>query len=99
MRSSKRVFYYSFTTFESKDKRIYTNISQLSSDIKNIGKACKYKLNRHLKSYEKIIIKLSKFFIDKNCISYILLLKILLMDVRIRLTYPRLHAPKVFELH
>ena len=38
-------------------------------------------------------------FRNKNCISYILLLRILLMDVRIRLTYPRLHAPKVFELH
>lgn len=53
--SSKSVIYYTFTTFEVKDMLGNANICYLSSDMKNAGKARKYRLYRHLTTYEKII--------------------------------------------
>ncbi len=63
------MFYYTFTTFDCNFIPRNAEICKVSSKTKNVGKAHKYRLNRHLPTYEKIIKNLYSF-----CIKNILLL-------------------------
>lgn len=56
------MFYYTFTTFDCNFIPRNAEICKVSSETKNVGKAHKYRLNRHLPTYEKIIKNLYSFF-------------------------------------
>ena len=60
------MFYYTFTTFDCNFIPRNAEICKVSSETKNVGKAHKYRLNRHLPTYEKIIKNLYSF-LHKNC--------------------------------
>lgn len=62
------MFYYTFTTFDCNFIPRNAEICKVSSETKNVGKAHKYRLNRHLPTYEKIIKNLYSFYvkIDSN---------------------------------
>lgn len=62
------MFYYTFTTFDCNFIPRNAEICKVSSETKNVGKAHKYRLNRHLPTYEKIIKNLYSFLF-KNIIS------------------------------
>ena len=62
------MFYYTFTTFDCNFIPRNAEICKVSSKTKNVGKAHKYRLNRHLPTYEKIIKNLYSFMI-KYCID------------------------------
>lgn len=55
------MFYYTFTTFDCNFIPRNAEICKVSSKTKNVGKAHKYRLNRHLPTYEKIIKNLYSF--------------------------------------
>ena len=55
------MFYYTFTTFDCNFIPRNAEICKVSSETKNVGKAHKYRLNRHLPTYEKIIKNLYSF--------------------------------------
>lgn len=57
------MFYYTFTTFDCNFIPRNAEICKVSSKTKNVGKAHKYRLNRHLPTYEKIIKNLYSFYI------------------------------------
>lgn len=59
------MFYYTFTTFDCNFIPRNAEICKVSSETKNVGKAHKYRLNRHLPTYEKIIKNLYSFY-DKK---------------------------------
>lgn len=59
------MFYYTFTTFDCNFIPRNAEICKVSSETKNVGKAHKYRLNRHLPTYEKIIKNLYSFYIKK----------------------------------
>lgn len=59
------MFYYTFTTFDCNFIPRNAEICKVSSETKNVGKAHKYRLNRHLPTYEKIIKNLYSFY-NKN---------------------------------
>lgn len=59
------MFYYTFTTFDCNFIPRNAEICKVSSKTKNVGKAHKYRLNRHLPTYEKIIKNLYSF-LKKN---------------------------------
>lgn len=59
------MFYYTFTTFDCNFIPRNAEICKVSSETKNVGKAHKYRLNRHLPTYEKIIKNLYSFFVEK----------------------------------
>lgn len=61
------MFYYTFTTFDCNFIPRNAEICKVSSETKNVGKAHKYRLNRHLPTYEKIIKNLYSFFLKKLC--------------------------------
>ena len=65
------MFYYTFTTFDCNFIPRNAEICKVSSKTKNVGKAHKYRLNRHLPTYEKIIKNLYSFFHLKNGNVYI----------------------------
>lgn len=56
------MFYYTFTTFDCNFIPRNAEICKVSSETKNVGKAHKYRLNRHLPTYEKIIKNLYSFW-------------------------------------
>ena len=56
------MFYYTFTTFDCNFIPRNAEICKVSSETKNVGKAHKYRLNRHLPTYEKIIKNLYSFY-------------------------------------
>lgn len=60
------MFYYTFTTFDCNFIPRNAEICKVSSETKNVGKAHKYRLNRHLPTYEKIIKNLYSFFYIKD---------------------------------
>lgn len=60
------MFYYTFTTFDCNFIPRNAEICKVSSETKNVGKAHKYRLNRHLPTYEKIIKNLYSFYIEKK---------------------------------
>lgn len=60
------MFYYTFTTFDCNFIPRNAEICKVSSETKNVGKAHKYRLNRHLPTYEKIIKNLYSFFLLKK---------------------------------
>ena len=60
------MFYYTFTTFDCNFIPRNAEICKVSSETKNVGKAHKYRLNRHLPTYEKIIKNLYSFYLQKN---------------------------------
>lgn len=60
------MFYYTFTTFDCNFIPRNAEICKVSSETKNVGKAHKYRLNRHLPTYEKIIKNLYSFSIKKS---------------------------------
>lgn len=64
------MFYYTFTTFDCNFIPRNAEICKVSSKTKNVGKAHKYRLNRHLPTYEKIIKNLYSFY-HTNGESYI----------------------------
>lgn len=68
------MFYYTFTTFDCNFIPRNAEICKVSSETKNVGKAHKYRLNRHLPTYEKIIKNLYSFY-SKN--KYILVIYLL----------------------
>lgn len=59
------MFYYTFTTFDCNFIPRNAEICKVSSETKNVGKAHKYRLNRHLPTYEKIIKNLYSFLSAK----------------------------------
>lgn len=59
------MFYYTFTTFDCNFIPRNAEICKVSSKTKNVGKAHKYRLNRHLPTYEKIIKNLYSFSLEK----------------------------------
>ena len=59
------MFYYTFTTFDCNFIPRNAEICKVSSETKNVGKAHKYRLNRHLPTYEKIIKNLYSFLKEK----------------------------------
>lgn len=59
------MFYYTFTTFDCNFIPRNAEICKVSSETKNVGKAHKYRLNRHLPTYEKIIKNLYSFSFKK----------------------------------
>lgn len=59
------MFYYTFTTFDCNFIPRNAEICKVSSETKNVGKAHKYRLNRHLPTYEKIIKNLYSFLHKK----------------------------------
>lgn len=59
------MFYYTFTTFDCNFIPRNAEICKVSSETKNVGKAHKYRLNRHLPTYEKIIKNLYSFLMKK----------------------------------
>ena len=61
------MFYYTFTTFDCNFIPRNAEICKVSSKTKNVGKAHKYRLNRHLPTYEKIIKNLYSFYRKKYC--------------------------------
>lgn len=62
------MFYYTFTTFDCNFIPRNAEICKVSSETKNVGKAHKYRLNRHLPTYEKIIKNLYSFsWTNKQC--------------------------------
>lgn len=65
------MFYYTFTTFDCNFIPRNAEICKVSSETKNVGKAHKYRLNRHLPTYEKIIKNLYSFSL-KICASFLL---------------------------
>ena len=68
------MFYYTFTTFDCNFIPRNAEICKVSSKTKNVGKAHKYRLNRHLPTYEKIIKNLYSFYtkiIKNKNIKYI----------------------------
>ena len=60
------MFYYTFTTFDCNFIPRNAEICKVSSETKNVGKAHKYRLNRHLPTYEKIIKNLYSFYAKNN---------------------------------
>lgn len=60
------MFYYTFTTFDCNFIPRNAEICKVSSKTKNVGKAHKYRLNRHLPTYEKIIKNLYSFYVKKD---------------------------------
>lgn len=60
------MFYYTFTTFDCNFIPRNAEICKVSSETKNVGKAHKYRLNRHLPTYEKIIKNLYSFYYKKR---------------------------------
>lgn len=62
------MFYYTFTTFDCNFIPRNAEICKVSSETKNVGKAHKYRLNRHLPTYEKIIKNLYSFYL-KMCMK------------------------------
>lgn len=60
------MFYYTFTTFDCNFIPRNAEICKVSSETKNVGKAHKYRLNRHLPTYEKIIKNLYSFYFKKK---------------------------------
>lgn len=60
------MFYYTFTTFDCNFIPRNAEICKVSSETKNVGKAHKYRLNRHLPTYEKIIKNLYSFYYKKT---------------------------------
>lgn len=64
------MFYYTFTTFDCNFIPRNAEICKVSSETKNVGKAHKYRLNRHLPTYEKIIKNLYSFYIKNNRYLY-----------------------------
>lgn len=58
------MFYYTFTTFDCNFIPRNAEICKVSSETKNVGKAHKYRLNRHLPTYEKIIKNLYSFYLQ-----------------------------------
>lgn len=60
------MFYYTFTTFDCNFIPRNAEICKVSSKTKNVGKAHKYRLNRHLPTYEKIIKNLYSFYYKKS---------------------------------
>ena len=64
------MFYYTFTTFDCNFIPRNAEICKVSSETKNVGKAHKYRLNRHLPTYEKIIKNLYSFYANKNYFLY-----------------------------
>lgn len=60
------MFYYTFTTFDCNFIPRNAEICKVSSETKNVGKAHKYRLNRHLPTYEKIIKNLYSFYYSKK---------------------------------
>lgn len=60
------MFYYTFTTFDCNFIPRNAEICKVSSETKNVGKAHKYRLNRHLPTYEKIIKNLYSFLKQKG---------------------------------
>lgn len=60
------MFYYTFTTFDCNFIPRNAEICKVSSETKNVGKAHKYRLNRHLPTYEKIIKNLYSFLLLKK---------------------------------
>lgn len=60
------MFYYTFTTFDCNFIPRNAEICKVSSETKNVGKAHKYRLNRHLPTYEKIIKNLYSFLSKKT---------------------------------
>lgn len=67
------MFYYTFTTFDCNFIPRNAEICKVSSETKNVGKAHKYRLNRHLPTYEKIIKNLYSFLSTKKTESEITL--------------------------
>ena len=63
------MFYYTFTTFDCNFIPRNAEICKVSSETKNVGKAHKYRLNRHLPTYEKIIKNLYSFLCINTSIS------------------------------
>lgn len=59
------MFYYTFTTFDCNFIPRNAEICKVSSKTKNVGKAHKYRLNRHLPTYEKIIKNLYSFYLKQ----------------------------------
>ncbi len=64
------MFYYTFTTFDCNFIPRNAEICKVSSETKNVGKAHKYRLNRHLPTYEKIIKNLYSFLYTKRSRGY-----------------------------
>ena len=62
------MFYYTFTTFDCNFIPRNAEICKVSSETKNVGKAHKYRLNRHLPTNEKIIKNLYSFLSGKTAI-------------------------------
>lgn len=63
------MFYYTFTTFDCNFIPRNAEICKVSSKTKNVGKAHKYRLNRHLPTYEKIIKNLYSFSFNNYSLS------------------------------
>lgn len=69
------MFYYTFTTFDCNFIPRNAEICKVSSETKNVGKAHKYRLNRHLPTYEKIIKNLYSFLAEnkpKNSCAHVM---------------------------
>ena len=64
------MFYYTFTTFDCNFIPRNAEICKVSSETKNVGKAHKYRLNRHLPTYEKIIKNLYSFYYKKTSLIF-----------------------------
>lgn len=65
------MFYYTFTTFDCNFIPRNAEICKVSSETKNVGKAHKYRLNRHLPTYEKIIKNLYSFYHNNCMLGYV----------------------------
>ena len=64
------MFYYTFTTFDCNFIPRNAEICKVSSETKNVGKAHKYRLNRHLPTYEKIIKNLYSFYFKNYYVMF-----------------------------
>lgn len=64
------MFYYTFTTFGCNFIPRNVEICKVSSETENVGKAHKYKLNRHLPTYEKIVKKSIEFLLLKKQVVF-----------------------------
>lgn len=83
------MFYYTFTTFDCNFIPRNAEICKVSSETKNVGKAHKYRLNRHLPTYEKIIKNLYSFYFKKvrRLVSIIILVVIVAMVATMVIPY------------
>lgn len=90
------MFYYTFTTFDCNFIPRNAEICKVSSETKNVGKAHKYRLNRHLPTYEKIIKNLYSFYNNNDTIF--VHIQLLLVSVRFVLVLFQIDTQQILNV-